>query len=80
MTWDKVDEIIKIYEVIRYLELSDSYDTNYRIYNAIFDRIKNFKSEKSDDKFSIHHNFARIRIDSYNSLPIEKKLTFHNTH
>ena len=27
---------------------------------------------------SINHNFARIRIDSYNSLPIEKILTFHN--
>ena len=26
---------------------------------------------------SINHNFARIRIDSYNSLPIEKILTFH---
>ena len=23
------------------------------------------------------HNFARIRIDSYNSLPIGKILTFH---
>ena len=28
--------------------------------------------------FSINHNFARIRIDSYNSLPIENILTFHN--
>ena len=28
--------------------------------------------------FSINHNFTRIRIDSYNSLPIEKILTFHN--
>ena len=27
---------------------------------------------------SINHNFARIRIDSYNSLPTEKILTFHN--
>ena len=27
---------------------------------------------------SINHSFARIRIDSYNSLPIEKILTFHN--
>ena len=27
---------------------------------------------------SINHNFARIRIDSYNSLHIEKLLTFHN--
>ena len=27
---------------------------------------------------SINHNFARIRIDSYDSLPIEEVLTFHN--
>ena len=29
-------------------------------------------------KNSINHSFSRIRIDSYNSLPIEKILTFHN--
>ena len=27
---------------------------------------------------SINQSFAEIRIDSYNSLPIEKILTFHN--
>ena len=32
----------------------------------------------SDDKYGINHNFARVRTDSYNSLPIEKKLTFPN--
>ena len=26
----------------------------------------------------INHHFARIRIDSYSSLPIEETLTFHN--
>ena len=29
--------------------------------------------------YSINHNLARIRIESYNSLPIEKTLFFfHN--
>ena len=28
--------------------------------------------------YSNKHSFARIRIDSYNSLPIEKTLAFHN--
>ena len=28
--------------------------------------------------YSINHNLARIRIESYNSLPIEKTLVFHN--
>ena len=35
-------------------------------------------SEKSDAKYIINHNFARIRIDSNNYLPIEKVITFHN--
>ena len=26
----------------------------------------------------VNHNFGKIRIDSYNSLPVEKMLTFHN--
>ena len=34
--------------------------------------------EKSGITDSINHNFSRIRIDSYDSLPIEKVLTFHN--
>ena len=36
--------------------------------------IKYFIREKS----GIINNFGEIRIDSYNSLPIEKILTFHN--
>ena len=75
--FNKVDGLIKIYNGIRYLELSNSYDTNYRVYNKIFDEINYLITEKSDDKYSINHNFARIKIDSYNSLPIEK-VTFHN--
>ena len=31
---------------------------------------------KSDVTCSINHDFTRIRIYSYNSLPIEKTLTF----
>ena len=34
-------------------------------------------SEKSGITDSINHNFKRIRIDSYNSLPIEKKIDFY---
>ena len=34
--------------------------------------------KKNDTKDSINHNFARIKIDSNDFLPIEKILTFHN--
>ena len=33
---------------------------------------------KSGIADGINHNFARIRINLYNFLPIEKILTFHN--
>ena len=42
------------------------------------DRIKYLITEKSGIPESINHNFGKIRIDSNNSLPIEKILTFHN--
>ena len=35
-------------------------------------------SQKSGTTNSIDRNFGKIRIDSYNSLPFEKILTFHN--
>ena len=46
-------------------------------YNANNGRF-NYYSWKSGITCSIIHNFARIRIDSCNSLPIGKILTFHN--
>ena len=33
--------------------------------------------DKSGIASIINHNFARIKAHSYNSLPIEKLLTFH---
>ena len=47
-------------------------------FDEICDRIKYILSEKSGITDSVNHSFGRIRIDSYNSLPIEKILTFHN--
>ena len=80
--FNKVDRIINIYNGIRYLELSNSYnlykEVYYTIYNAIFDWINYLISQKSGITDSFNHNFVRIRVDSYNSLPIEKALTFHN--
>ena len=46
--------------------------------DKICDKIIYLISEKSGTTDSINHNFGEIRIDSYNSLPIEKILAFHN--
>ena len=69
----KIDGFIKISDEIRYLGLfgPESYD-------AIYNRIRYLISEKSGITNIINHNFARIRIDSYNFIPIEKALSFHN--
>ena len=69
----KINGFIKIYVGIRYLVLHD-----YKRYSTIFDRIRYLISEKSGITNSINCNFGRIRIDSHDSLPIEKTLTFHN--
>ena len=28
--------------------------------------------------YVISHNYAKFRVDTYDSLPVEKTLTFHN--
>ena len=71
--FDKVDGFIKIYDGTRYLVLF-----SLERFNAIYGRISYCISEKSDTKYSINHNFSRIRIDSYHSLPRETTLPFHN--
>ena len=75
--FNKVDEITKTHVDIRYLELSNSYNEVYYrinsgIHNAILNKINYLINEKSGITDSINHNFTRIRIDSYNSSPIEK--------
>ena len=71
--FDKIDGFIKIHGGIRCLVLFDC-----SCCDEICDRIKYLISEKSGITDSINLNFARIRIDSYDSLPIEKILSFRN--
>ena len=65
--FDEIDGFIKIYDGTRCLVLfCQSW------YNEICDRIKYLINKESGIADSINHNFAKIRIDWYNSLPIEK--------
>ena len=66
--FDKIDGFITSLDCkIKYLILFD-----YRLFNKICDKIKYRMSKKSDNINNINHNFGKIRIDSYNSLPIKK--------
>ena len=62
---------IKICNKIKYLVLF-----GIGFYNEILDRIKYVISKKGGITDSINHNFEKIRINLYHSLPIEKILTF----
>ena len=69
---DKTDGFIRVRGgEFRHLVLFD---------NRLFDKIcdKYLISEKSGITDSFNRKFEKIRIDSNNSLPIEKILTFHN--
>ena len=66
--FNEIDGFIKLYDGIRYLVLLFGHSW----YDEIYHRIKYLISEKSGITDSINHNFSKIRIDSYNSLPTEK--------
>ena len=47
-------------------------------YDAIYNRIRYFIGVKSGITYFSSHNYARIKIHSYDSLPLEKTLSLHN--
>ena len=47
-------------------------------HDAIYDRIRYLISLKSGITYIFSHYFAKIKVDSSDSLPIEKILTLHN--
>ena len=73
LMFDKLDGFTKIHDKIRYLVLFD-----FSYCDKICNKIKYLVSKKRSITESINHNFARTITDSYDSIPIEKKLTFHN--
>ena len=68
--FDKIGGFVKINNGFRYLVLLE--------HNKIYHKIRYLISGASGIKYSISYNFKRIIIDSYNALPIEKILAFHN--
>ena len=69
--FDIINEFIRIYNGTRYLTLFGS-----EKYDAIYNRIR--LSLKSGITYIFSHYLAKIKVDSYDSLPIEKLLTLHN--
>ena len=67
--FDKIDELIRIYDGARYLTLFDS-----EKYDTMYDRIRYRVSLKSGVTYIFSHFIVKIKVDSYGSLPTEKIL------
>ena len=72
ITFDKIDGFMRIYNGTRFLVLFGS-----KKYDAVYNRIMYILSLKSSITYVSSHYYATIKVDSYDSLPIEKTLTLH---
>ena len=64
---------IRTYDGTRYLVLFDP-----EKYDIIYNRIRDIISPKSSITYIFSNYYLKIKVDSYDSLPIEKILTLHN--
>ena len=71
--FDKTNGFIRAYDETTYLVLFGS-----EKYRSIYNRIRYLKCVKSGIINIISHNYAKIKVDSYDSLPLGKTMTFHD--
>ena len=69
--FEKMDGFIRFFDGTRYLVLFGS-----EKYDFIYDRIRCLIGVKSSITYVIFHNYAKIKVDSCNSLPLKKKKLF----
>ena len=68
--FEKKDGFIRVYDGARYLVLFGS-----EKYDFIYNRIRYHMEGRSSIKYAISHGYAKIKVDSFYSLPLE--MTFH---
>ena len=71
--FDKGNWFIRIYDGTRYLVLFGA-----EKYDFIYNSIRYLIGEKSVITYVISHNYAKIKSDLYNPLPLEKTLIFRD--
>ena len=69
----KEDGFITVYDGTRYLVLF-----GLEKHDAIYNRIRYLIGVAGGITYVFSHNYARINVHSYDSLPLEETLTFHN--
>ena len=62
-----------VYDGTRYLVLFRAEKNNF-----IYNRIRKLIEVKSGIIYVSTHNYARVKVNSYDYLPLEEKLIFHN--
>ena len=65
--FNKIDGFIRVYDGTRYLVLIGS-----EKYDSIYDRIRYLINVKSVITYIISHNYVTIKVNSYDSSPLEK--------
>ena len=73
ISFDKLNGFIRLYDGNRYLVLLGT-----EKYDSIYNRSRYLKGIKSGMTYITSHNYAKIKVDSYDSFPREKTMTFHN--
>ena len=66
--FDKVDWFVRVYDGTRYFTLFGT-----EKYDVIYNKIRCLIGVKSGITRDISHNYTIIKVDSYDSLSIEKK-------
>ena len=66
--FDKKDGFIRVYDGSRYLVLFGR-----EKYDSIYNRIRDLISVKKGITYIISHNYAKIKVYSYDSLPLGKE-------
>ena len=69
--FNKIDGFIRVYDGTRYLVLFGG-----EKYDFIYDRIRYLVGVKSGITYVISHNYAKIKVDSYDYLLLEKNNDF----
>ena len=70
--FNKINEFIRVYDGTKYLALFGN-----EKYDSVYNRIRYLISVNSDIIYIISQNYAKIKVDSYDLLPLEKTMTFH---
>ena len=73
ITLNKIEQFTRDYDRTRDLVLFGG-----EKYDFIYNRIRNLVGVKSDNRCVSSHNYAKIKVHSYDSFSLEKTFTFHN--